>query len=1292
MSSAPSSANFFGLERYGLSAGRIVLAAVLFLSFLPAIAPPDVDLDPSWRLMLGYAFEHHLQFGRDFIFTYGPLGFLLTNANDGRHLAVMLVWNFCVAGGFAWAFMVLIRRFSLARQVVAYVFLLTLAREKEDLYVFILLLAGFSLLRAAAPGRRQIVVTMVFFAILSLTKFTFGMLAGVIVAACVAQAWWERRRSDAIWLGATYAATFLGLWMLCRQNPLNLPAYLFHSVEISLGYAAAMSLPTPDRAFLLAIATVGGLLVHALCKVFVAGDRRRGLVHAAVFAFATFVIWKHGFVRADGHMIYFWDFAMFCGVFSPLLLPGASARNSWADGVAAAAGITAFFGLAFNFPVQVTYALETLNADLRERIGELAAPRDFAAKLRQGWTDAVEKNSLKRTREAVGNATVDVLSFYQGIAILNGLNFAPRPVPQGYSAYTPRLAALNAAHYESAGAPEWVLQRTETINGQFPTLDDAALLPALLRNYEFRSEDGTYLLWQKSTPANRYDRFRPTPGPTKRGRLEQPVPLDDLAGRNIWARLHLHPTLLGRLRAFFYKPAELTLDFADNTGHTETFRLNPNLAPSGFLLNPLLRDRFDWMRFLRGLPCLRAQSITVKVADGSRAYFRRDFDYEFDGLPEAPHRQTEQDALLLAQTGKFENLPVSVSAAAPLGPAICGGEPAVLVHAPCEMTFNVERGATSLHGRFGIADNAYTGDAHTEGARVVVEWTDLAGTRTLFERRLDPLHNAGDRGLQELNVDLKGLGPGILTIRDAIATSNKWAWTVWRDVAVLPATIVDPKGKPALTASNNILMRFGRFAEVPLSVHAGAPIAAVVVNGLPMVQTHPDSEIALLVPDKAKRAVGRFALHEGSYSNGGSTDGVGFSVIWKLANDERVLFRQFLNPMKIGTDRGIHQFNVDLSGLPAGGLLLLRTDPGPAGDHSWDWACWSDVAVGDPAPIGELDSLAIARTAAALLPDSSAGFLPASLFKDSGGFKTVPTLVTALNTPAPAMIGDFHAVQVHPPSDMVVPLGENPSALRVQFGMQRAALDQTDGVDYEIEWTAPGGQKRMLYQRGLRPATAQEDRLVQRIEIPLAGLSGGELHFRIGCGPHNNTSFDWACWQGLEVDGALPNSADQEVPYVKSRPPSAPPARTIKLSAADAQVVGFNLSPVEFDGPVEPVIATVAGEKALQVHAPGKMVIPLPPHAKSVTGRFGFQDGAYASDSPTDGAVFIVYWAGSDGTKKELYRHSLAPTQNNNDRGLHGFQVSLDGLGAGDLIFVTDPGPDKNNASDWTCWRGIKIE
>ncbi len=1288
---APEARPRFAAWRDEFSPGRILLFLLLFLSFLPAVSPPDIDLDPSWRMMMSYALDHHFQFGREFIFTYGPLGFLIANIYTGHHLALTLIWSGAAAAGFSWAVLGLLRRFTLTRQVMICLFFALLIRDNlEQLYLAFALIAGVELMRPEGPGRRRLVLTMLFLAVLSLIKFTFCLLALAIVVAAMAEALIARRRRDAVWYAGVFGGVVLGLWMLLGQNPLNLPAYLLHSLEISRGYSEAMGLATPPSAFVYGLVAILGLLLYALLGVLGAADRRTATFRALMFGAATYLEWKHGFLRADGHMVFFFAYGLLVAALSPVFLVESVRLQKLRSGAVGLVVCACLLGLYLNFPLRLTYVLQNFNADLRDRLTDLSDPAQFHARLRRGWRDAAKTNQLKRTREAVGRDTVDVLSHFQGVALLNRLNFHPRPVPQGYSAYTPALCALNAAYYESPSAPAWVIQSTKTINHRFPTLDDADLLLVLLRNYTFTLEDGPYLLWRRCSLDDRYGIFLPTPGQKQSGRIGTPIALGELTDQNVWAHLHLRPTLLGRIRSFFYKPAEVSLEVADNSGRVETFRLFPEIAGSGFFLNPLLRDQFDWMRFINGLPCVRAVTITARVADADRAYFQPTFEYEFDRLPAAPRRQTDKDAIALAQIGRFRNLPVSLSAAAPVGPAQCGGEPAVLVHAPCEMVFNIGPGATTLRAHYGIADNAYVGSAQTAGVRVVVQWTTLAGTRTLFERRLDPLHNPADRGLQDLNVDLKGLGAGTLVVRDTVDQSNAWCWTVWRDLEILPVTAVDKNGQPMLTGSNNVIVRYGRFAEPPLSVRTASPVLAVVVDGITMVQAHAESEIALLVPPGAKRAVGRFAFQDGAYSNGAATDGAGFTVAWKSGEDERVLFRRYLDPVHVDTDRGVQRFAVDLAKLPGGGTLLLRTDPGPAHNTSWDWTCWSDVAIGDPDPLPEI--AAGQRAASAALDNSAPSTVPAAIFRDAGGFKVTPAGVTALIPPALGRIGTLSAVQVHPPSDLVFPLDAAPKRLVVQFGLQPGALDHSDGVDYEVSWEGPGGQKKILYQRSLVPATVPADRRLQTLDLPLTGLSGGSLHLKIGCGPANNSAFDWACWQGLDIDGVLPSSAPEQIPFTQAKAPVAHPMRSAKLTPEDMAAVGFNAAPVEFESPAPTIVGTVFNEKALLVHAPGKMVIPLPAGAKSLKGRFGFQDGAYSNDTPTDGAVFLVTWTGENGAKRELFRQSLEPFKNIADRGLHEFDLKLDGLGPGDLVFVTDPGPNNDRASDWTCWQGITVK
>ena len=63
---------------------------------------------------------------------------------------------------------------------------------------------------------------------------------------------------------------------------------------------------------------------------------------------------------------------------------------------------------------------------------------------------------------------------------LNDFNYTPRPILQGYSAYTPRLIAANTAFYSSPQAPAFVLLKYQPIDKRYPALEDAGVLRQLL--------------------------------------------------------------------------------------------------------------------------------------------------------------------------------------------------------------------------------------------------------------------------------------------------------------------------------------------------------------------------------------------------------------------------------------------------------------------------------------------------------------------------------------------------------------------------------------------------------------------------------------------------------------------------------------------------------------------------------------------------------------------------------------------------------------------------------------------
>ena len=60
----------------GLAIAGLVVGAFSLEPLFQHTSPGIYDIDPSWQLSLGAALAQHLQFGTQYLFTYGPLGFL----------------------------------------------------------------------------------------------------------------------------------------------------------------------------------------------------------------------------------------------------------------------------------------------------------------------------------------------------------------------------------------------------------------------------------------------------------------------------------------------------------------------------------------------------------------------------------------------------------------------------------------------------------------------------------------------------------------------------------------------------------------------------------------------------------------------------------------------------------------------------------------------------------------------------------------------------------------------------------------------------------------------------------------------------------------------------------------------------------------------------------------------------------------------------------------------------------------------------------------------------------------
>jgi hypothetical protein len=155
--------------------------------------------------------------------------------------------------------------------------------------------------------------------------------------------------------------------------------------------------------------------------------------------------------------------------------------------------------------------------------------------------------------------------------------------------------------------------RLDTIDERFRTSEDGPALLEIFRRYRPVAEEGGFVLLERQSPTAG-TRTIAWKGSVRFG---EAVRLDDLAGDAHVVTMRLAETLRGKLTRLLFRPPSLFLRVRTDDGQELRYRLVPALASAGFLVDPLLRDNDDVLRYYRGETVPRVVSFAVEGAAGA---------------------------------------------------------------------------------------------------------------------------------------------------------------------------------------------------------------------------------------------------------------------------------------------------------------------------------------------------------------------------------------------------------------------------------------------------------------------------------------------------------------------------------------------------------------------------------------------------------------------------------------------------------------------------------------------------
>jgi hypothetical protein len=549
-------------------------------------------IDASYNIAINLAWKYHLVFGKDFVFTFGPLGVL----NYRISLAVPgWVYLFFDVYGLVTLIHILFTALGRRRGLLPAVFLVLAFLPQVygaiyDRYFLFFLFYLFSYIKK--PDNTLFLIQA---AVLSLLSFYFKVNPGVTAIALftvmviympVINKISPRR--GIIILGGYFLALVFFSWLL----HVDLKGYVTSSFHLIDSYNDAMYLPLQPRQFSPVPLATGILLLSGAITLYFwvlsvykreLEVRRDEIFIFALMTVVLFIYCKEAFVREDAaHAINFFKISSLFAALLYLFSPVAERKPI---------GVSAWLILYASY-----LSLQTFSGDL----GRVIPSALLAMKVRNIRTYFSQLATYSKDRDPggpvnselkklIGDHSIDVIPWEISKVYFNRLHYDPRPVIQSYSAYDNYLDSLNAAKYLAADAPDYILFSVNSIDDRYPFFDESKTKLAIFSHYAVVKQLDADLILRKR---NREDLIESAAVMTS-GKIGEDIPVPEGAGL-VFSKITVHYSFMGQVRRLFFQPPPLRITLTLQDNKTMSYRAIPSMLADGAIVNCYIGGLLDF--------------------------------------------------------------------------------------------------------------------------------------------------------------------------------------------------------------------------------------------------------------------------------------------------------------------------------------------------------------------------------------------------------------------------------------------------------------------------------------------------------------------------------------------------------------------------------------------------------------------------------------------------------------------------------------------------------------------------
>ncbi len=617
---------------------------------------PDIGIDASWAEALVMSIESHKVFGRDFVFNYGPLGYLNTGLLPKNisvfvlvalQVCTLLSYLFIIWYGFqksaenwknvALATLCILLPWGFISDIsftYFYFFLFWLLHAQQTQKIASLLCASMC---ALLLFYIKVNLSLIVYSLFTLSLFYF----------------WACRLFDFKIAFTAFCILLIATYLLSFGLNVDIVAYLSASLKIIDAYQDAMAVVIVTKYELLFFLSVTILILLSVLVVvglyFKTIWQDKKLILLFIFvAIAWFLDFKQAhtaisFPNLLGYYIFMPPLVVLLYLFTPKVMTRSVARLFVVVFVLQLAAIQVIRYQSSNSYV-LTFVSDDIERKFQKQLTTTAILEIIASKTPYQYiknmvsydfenNHAINRRPLPSTYlKKYSTTTTDIVPTDIDYIYFNKLSYNPRPVIQSYQANSDWLMAKNGQKYLSNTAPQTVLYRVEGFRDQNPFWVETDLTKALLRRYQITdsvvTQSHSFLVFTKNTKIKDLN-YRLLQQNTFGLNKKIDVINSD---KPIQFTANVEYSLWGKIARLLFQPPYLYCTVTYQNGVQENYRVIDKILRGGIIINRKVSTQAEVVSFFSNQNHKNLQVSNLRFWAKYELGFKSDFKGSFQEI------------------------------------------------------------------------------------------------------------------------------------------------------------------------------------------------------------------------------------------------------------------------------------------------------------------------------------------------------------------------------------------------------------------------------------------------------------------------------------------------------------------------------------------------------------------------------------------------------------------------------------------------------------------------------------